>query len=399
MSMPRAVRHINEQRALAALFRRGPMSRAALARELGLTRSTAGSIVAGLVAEGLALEGETVDRAGAGAATGRLGTLVRLNAGHAAFVGADMGVGRFQLVALDLEARVIARHAEAFDAAALGPDGAIARLVALVAAFRETLGPDRRLQGLCATVPGIVDGEGTVVRLPILGWSGLPLLSRLREAFPAIEALAVENDANAFAMAEHYRAGDGRAAEAVHVFMDAGIGGAIFSQDRLRRGAHGYAGELGHLPLGERGFVEPPVLPGSLESFVGREAVLARHRFHGGEGQGLADLLARIAAGEPAAGRTLADWCHHLGRALAMIAALSDPAEIVLGGPVAALFEPGEALVLAALRAHLMPGHPLPRLARSPLGPEGPALGAAALMHRQALAVDDDLVYRGGRTG
>ena len=59
MSMPRAVRHINEIRILDTLFRKGPMSRADLGRELGLMRSTAGNLVAGLAREGVIAEGES----------------------------------------------------------------------------------------------------------------------------------------------------------------------------------------------------------------------------------------------------------------------------------------------------------------------------------------------------
>ncbi|WP_323687588.1 helix-turn-helix domain-containing protein [Rhizobium sp. AN88] len=56
MSMPRAVRHINEVRALDVVFRHGRISRANIAKELGMVRSTASSIVASLADEGLLIE-------------------------------------------------------------------------------------------------------------------------------------------------------------------------------------------------------------------------------------------------------------------------------------------------------------------------------------------------------
>ncbi len=66
MSMPKTVRHINEKRALSALLREGSLSRADLARRLGLTRSTASSIASGLIREGLVRETGSAEDAGNG---------------------------------------------------------------------------------------------------------------------------------------------------------------------------------------------------------------------------------------------------------------------------------------------------------------------------------------------
>ena len=98
MSMPQAVRHINETRALEALFRGGPMSRAELARRLGLTRSTASSIVADLVGAGLVAE-DTNEPQDRGSRTGRPGQFAP-NTHHAVFIGADIGVGHETVIAV-----------------------------------------------------------------------------------------------------------------------------------------------------------------------------------------------------------------------------------------------------------------------------------------------------------
>lgn len=404
MSMPRAVRHINEIRALDAVFTLGPMSRATLARELGLTRSTAGAIVAGLVDEGLMVEGEsdpgpaTVPAsASVPARTGRPGTLVRLRPDHALFVGTDIGVGRISTVVIDLEARKIAEEHEAF-ALDEAPGRVVERAFAQAAAILRALGARQSVRGIAVTVPGIVDKEGVVVRVPILGWSNVPVLPRLRETFPEVAHLAVENDANAFAMAELYRGGGGEAVrDAAYVFMDAGIGGAVVADGVLLRGHHGYAGEFGHLPLGGAGFSCAGVIPGSLEAYVGRGALLERHRFHGGSADTLEAMLARLAAGEPAALRTARDWCAELGRALAGLTALLDPQRIVLGGPVAAVSAYGPQVIAEALAAHVMPGQPVPQVRLSALGLDGAAIGGASILHRAMLSVDRALVYHAPR--
>jgi predicted NBD/HSP70 family sugar kinase len=145
------------------------------------------------------------------------------------------------------------------------------------------------------------------------------------------------------------------------------------------------------MPVGEEGFLPGAALPGSLESFVGREAILQRYRREGGVPD-LPSLLRALERGEGAALATLAAWSHYLGRGLASITALLDPCEIILAGPVSALFVRGEATVRQALARHLLPGQPLPRLSASQLGPDGAALGSARLLQHRLLAVDEDFV-------
>ena len=103
--MPSAVRHINEVRILDTLYRQGSASRADLARELGLMRSTVGNLVAGLIGQALVEETELTGATPNGR-TGRPGQLLQLNPGHSAFIGADLGVGHLSVVAVDLLGRV-----------------------------------------------------------------------------------------------------------------------------------------------------------------------------------------------------------------------------------------------------------------------------------------------------
>jgi hypothetical protein len=69
----------------------------------------------------------------------------------------------------------------------------------------------------------------------------------------------------------------------------------------------------------------------------------------------------------------------------------------VLGGPVAAFFSHNPAFIQAQMAAHLLPDHPLPELHFSPLGSYGPAIGAASLMHREFLSMDEALVFEGNQ--
>lgn len=394
MSMPQAVRHINEIRALDALFRGGPMSRADLARKLGLTRSTASSIVADLVSGGLVREdeAESPDRANR---TGRPGTDLRLNTHHAVFVGADIGVGHETVIAIGLDAAIIARETKMLDMRRLPPEAVIDELVILIRRTIAHLPAPEAVRGLSVILPGLLTHSGDLMRAPILGWYDVPVLAMLRERLPDLQTIVTENDANAFAVAELYRGGEAAPREALYIFMDAGVGGGLVNNGKILRGHQGYAGEIGHIYAGEEGFAAIATVPGSLESFVGREAVLARHRFHGGSAALFEDFLAAVEAGEQSALSTVSDWGRFLGRGLATLTSVLNPQTIVLGGPVASLYAYAQDKVEASLKKHLLPNHPLPRIEQSSLRMEGPAIGAASMLHRSMFSIDEDLVFKG----
>lgn len=391
MSMPRAVRHINEIRALEALLRRGGMSRADLARQLGLTRSTASSIVNTLTTEGLVIEDEEQDARDNRA--GRPGTLVRLRGEHGLFIGVELGVGRLSVVALDFAASVVAERHETFAAAETEPERLAARVADQVDGLCKALGGYDRLHGICVAVPGAVDREGRVMRAPLLGWRDVAILPMIAAHLSKRPLLTAENDANAFAMAEVYRQPARPGPMELYVFLDAGLGGAILAGGETLRGHGGYAGEFGHVLVGQEGFVDMATLPGSLETFVGREAVLARHRFHGGGARDIAEFLELLEMGEAAARATLADWAHYLGLGLAALANILDPGRIVLGGPVAALYGHCREPVAVAMARHVLIGQPLPEIVLSELGHGGPAIGAACLLHKRLLSVDQEIVF------
>lgn len=396
MSMPRAVRHINEVRILDALYRHGSTTRADLARELGLMRSTVGNLVTGLIEQGLLSEGSVVDP-GWGGRAGRPGQLVQLNARTQAFIGADIGVGHLSVVAINLLGQVIHSHTVACPLAPGAVDSVLAPLSALIRDAVQSLPQDQIVQGLCVTVPGLVDDQGVVLRAPVLGWSNMAVLPRLASALDWKAPMTAENDANAFAAAELYGRDQSTSANALFVYLDAGVGGGMTSRGDLLRGARGRAGEIGHIHLGEQGFDPDTAMPGSFESYVARNAVLARWAWHGGPGSShLEDFLGAVHEGQPAAVRTLDEWAWWMGRGLASLISVLDPGRVVLGGPVAALYDLARDKVDDAISRHLVAPPTSPRMEISGLGANACAIGGALLLHHAHLAVDETLIYGGG---
>lgn len=405
MSMPAAIRHINQARLLGALLARGPMSRAEIARELDMMRSTAGSLVAALQAEGMITDAPAArPRRGD---VGRPGAQVDLNASHSHFCGADIGVGYLRMVLLDLKAEVVATRLRQTGGRRMTPEEAADLIAGLLPELLAAAGAtEATLRGLCIAVPGLTDYGGRVRRAPILGWSRVPFLDMVRDRLPRLATILTENDANAFAVAEMHRLRASGLRNALFLWLETGVGGAIMTEGRLLRGENGCAGELGHIRVGA---AEAPgedsapavagTLAGSLESFVGREALLGRYRHLGGTAGDIAGYLADLEAGAAPARRALARWQAALARGLADLTSIFDPAKIVLGGPVAPLLNHCLAETRAAVEADLLPGLPIPDLEVSPTGADAAALGSALILHGTFLQIDETLVFGRDRPG
>jgi predicted NBD/HSP70 family sugar kinase len=333
-----------------------------------------------------------------------------------------VGVGHLSVVVLDLCGEVV--HRRTVDAPPPDPVATAEAVADLLVEAMRRLPAGQAVQGVCLTVPGLVDAAGTVRRSPVLGWQAVPLQAlvarQLVDRLGWTGPLCAENDANAFAAAELFGRAQAPGAEALFVYLDAGVGGGIASAGRLLRGQRGQAGEIGHIHLGEQGFEPETAVQGSFESYVSRQAVIARWGQHGGIGVAsgdalgvapgaaargapaatLDDFLVALRAQQPAALRTLADWAWWLGRGLASLISVLDPGRIVLGGPVAALFEPARHEVLASVARHLVPPVTLPQIGVSALGLDACAVGGAMRLHREHLSIDERLVYgAAGPTG
>ena len=389
------VRRRNAHRVLASLFRAGAGSRAEIARRLGLTRSTAGSLVQHLIDEGLVRERAVAGAAEAVAATrrGRPGTSVELVPDGACFLGASIGIERLVVVAIGLDARVTYRRSVPHDGRVEGPEATVDRLLALLDEAIDTLAPGARPRGTSVAVPGfLVDDD--LCNAAILGWHDVSLGELLGGARDGALPCLFENDANAFAVAECYArhaAGD-EADDLVAVLLETGVGAGIVQDGRLFHGRRHAAGEFGHLPVGP--WSASPGAHGSrgdarrvasLEALIGKAALIERWRELGGHGADVEALLGAYAEGEREARDAVCEWSDWLGRGLATLACLLEPRHVVVGGALAGLCRARLDALRRDVGLWLGPGYPAPLVTVSELGEEGPAIGAACLLHRALL--------------
>jgi predicted NBD/HSP70 family sugar kinase len=166
---------------------------------------------------------------------------------------------------------VQARRLKSTDVATVVAD--IATLVQELLSVRP--GEDERVVGIGVTVGGHVDGRsGTVLHSPNLHWNDVVPLAHLLKQATGLEAVEVENDVNALAVAEEIF-GAGRHVEhfaVITVDLD-GVGAGLVLNHELYRGVGGLAGELGHIP--ERGATRCRCgNRGCLETLAGADVII-----------------------------------------------------------------------------------------------------------------------------
>ncbi len=314
-----------------------PVSRADIAGVTGLTRATASSLVDALLDGGLLQEVGPAQRAGGG----RRATGLALATNGLAGLGLEINVDYVAACVLDLTGAVRHREVDLGDVRGLSPAEAIARVSRLArTACRVAVKSGLTLAGAALVVPGLVTApDGPRPLAPTLGSRAVDSLRVLR-SHPTMKALGevavtVDNEANAAALEE-------RAATVEESFVlvsgEIGIGAGIVIEGALLRGQHGWAGELGHLPVRPDGPACPCGGRGCLEEYAGLEALL---RAVGGPpptGTGLggapaaAHIASRAAGGDKPTLRALTRAGEALGVALASTLNLLDVQVVVLGG-------------------------------------------------------------------
>ncbi|MCJ1715688.1 ROK family protein [Curtobacterium sp. VKM Ac-2922] len=231
--------------------------------------------------------------------------------------------------------------------------------------------------GLCT--PGVVDSEaGRVVVAVNLGWQDLPIVDLLRERYGV--PVAVAHDARAAATAEiAARAAAGRDVdEMVFIPIGTGVSASLVVDGRLVVGAAGGAGEVGHVCVRPGG--EPCTCGqrGCVEAYASARNLRRRYREAGGTLDGGAPEIIDAIDTDPVAAAVWADAVDALGAGVAILAAVLDPAVVVIGG---GLGEAGERLLVPlrdAVDARLG-WRPAPRIEQSLVGAGAGLAGAAVL--------------------
>lgn len=374
---------------MGVLAEHGPISRAEVADRTGLTRAAVGNLVNELAAAGLTTDLGLAPTGRVGR-VGRPGTALALSDQGPAGLGLEIGVEHLGACVIDLHGTV--RTWIRIEAPNRGrkPREVLAELSDVAsAALRHAAAQGLHPVGAVVAVPGLVDvASGTVEQAPNLGWREAPLTAAQDDWPPATLRplpLEVENEANLGALAELWH-GATRPPDFIHVSAEAGIGAAVVIGGRLFRGARGFAGELGHVPVHPDGPVCTCGARGCLEQYAGEETVLRAAGLTGAGSDRIKALTDGALAGNPRVLDALEQAGRALGTALSGAVNLLDPSALVLGGAYAELGEwllPGMRGELSA-RVTVRPWNP-EALQLSELGRRGPLLGAGTVTIRRII--------------
>lgn len=292
-------------------------------------------------------------------------------------VAVDVGGTAIKALAVRRDGGVI-RRARTRTGAEQGPDRVVARIVdvcaGLVDEVRDAAG--RPPAALGVAVPGVVDEAAGVGRFSAnLGWRNVPLGELLRRRFD--RPVAVCHDVRAAGLAEGQLGAATGARDFLLVQIGTGIAGALVLGGRPYAGAHGLGGELGHIIVDPQGPRCGCGGRGCLETIASAAAIARRYRKRSGAHHAdAARVIARIRAGDTAAGQVWAEAVEALAVVLATYQNTLDPELVVIGGGLAGAKDALLGPLSRALTARLSFQHP-PDLAVSPLGDDAGCLGAA----------------------
>jgi predicted NBD/HSP70 family sugar kinase len=405
---PSILRRLNAGLVLRTARANGPMSRADLARQTGLSKPTVNQAVEFLLSAGY-LEEAPPDLAAQALRPGRRGRPVQFRLQSGCVLGIDVGAHQVRTVAADFSGHVLGRQQVRVDGSTGRPSaGRVLELIHQTAldALREAGMAQYDVKAVGVGTPGVVDPSTREVTLAqrIDGWEGVRLEDALRLWFDC--QIRVENDVNLALLAEQWLGAAKDVSNVVYINLGVGIGAGIVIDGRLYHGARGAAGEVGYLPLTdslETG--APSTRPGAFEQAAGGSAIARRGRAAAQAPDGA--LLRRLAGddleaidarlvfeaaqrGDPAAMAIVEDVVHIIARGVAAISSVLNPAVVVVGG---GLSNAGQTLVeaISAQVEQLIPFPPT--VVVSSLGDQAVPLGAVRLALQVALhaAVEKDL--------
>jgi predicted NBD/HSP70 family sugar kinase len=370
----------------------GPRSRARIADETGLNKATVSSLVAELVERGLLREGS----ADSSRALGRPGQLVELDGTGVFGVGAEINVDYLAVVALDLAGNVVHEKRVPMDVAHLGPGTTLDRFAELVQEAVDAR--DGQLAGVTLALPGLVEGETGELKLaPNLGWSELSVAKEMRTRLgEPTYPLYVDNEANLATLAAYAEL---RQTDELHDLVlltgAVGVGGGVVAGGQLLRGASGYSGEVGHMPVAPPGQTCGCGRTGCWETVVGLSALLRKATDPTDPVRDpsldverrLAAIVERAEAGDVRTLTALKDVGTWLGVGGAILVNILNPAVLVLGGYFAVLGPWLEEPLEKALRERVLaPDGGGCRVVRSDLGFGAAVRGGAQVCLDQVFA-------------
>jgi predicted NBD/HSP70 family sugar kinase len=251
-------------------------------------------------------------------------------------IGVDLGGTKVHVALADLSGTLLAEALEATDAR--GGRHVVRQIRTLVNRLQRKTGrPIDVIHAAAMGSPGVMDSQtGAIAMSPnIPGLDTFDVVEALQQELGC--TLILENDVNLAALGERCHADSETNQNFAFIALGTGIGLGLITNGRLVRGAHGAAGEIAFLPLGQDPFEPANYKLGPLETAVGSAGILNAYRGFGGTAaDSVREIFDQVAAGEPKAIATLDYTARLVLKAILAIRAIIDPGAIILGGSIGA---------------------------------------------------------------
>jgi predicted NBD/HSP70 family sugar kinase len=392
-------REINRQIALNLVRSRQPISRADLARLMGVRTGAITRLIDDLIRTKQVFEGPTtqqsfVDPVGE-TKRGRRPRHLYIDTRRRCAVALDISASRTLMQVTDPLGRPLLDMQE-FSTQSRPQGGLVGQLAAEIKRVLADHPEVGNCLGVGIVIAGLVDPErGRLRYAPTLGWRDVDIREPLEAAIEL--PVVVENSVKACVLAQVWAVRGHAPVDGPVAFVNAsdGVGVGIAIDGQLLRGAYNNAGEFGHIPLSMDGPRCACGLRGCWEAYVSVRATVARYL--GGDASWpasagssvttMATIVARAASGEARAIETLRDTGYYLGRGLATIVKAVEPQRIYMSGEITEAWDLVLPAVQRAMREQALTGEAAEtEILTVSLGEHPRLRGAAALVTSPAFA-------------
>ncbi len=370
------VRGINRQIVLNFVREKGPISRAEIARETRLQRSTISLIVDELKEFALIKE---IDGESTG---GRPPALLTLRSADPVAIGIDLGTSKTTVATCDLTGRTITKDVFWTD---LDADTTSRMVIESIKRLRE--GSGKSVEGIGISLPALVDAtHGRILYNPHLKWQNPGIIEKIRSATGL--PVTIDNDANAAALAELWfgRPEIQGIRDFILVYIENGIGTGLVLDGQIYRGKGGVAGEFGHMTLGS----DAPIRCANgnndcWEAFASERSALARYAKMLGNSEfasrvSFVELVGQAYEGDENALAALRETARYIGIGMGNLIQGLSPEAIIVGGTITKAWSLISGDVITAAYGGVCQGTPITKIIPSTLGAEPTLLGAFSLV-------------------
>lgn len=235
------VKKENKSLVLQLIKSSSPISRASIAQQTGLNKSTVSSLVSELLEKNLVYE------AGAGKSSGgRKPVMLFFNELAGFTIGIDLGVNYLLGVLTDLSGNIVKE--EKININLHTYKDMEAKLFKLIDGL-TTNAPISiyGIVGIGLGIPGAINKNGEILSAPNLGWEELDLKTTLEKKYNL--PVSLENEAKAGAYGEKQLGAGKECLNMVYISIGIGIGSGLILDGNLYQGSNGFAGETGHMTI------------------------------------------------------------------------------------------------------------------------------------------------------